>query len=166
MEYSQYESYLEECATNTLAISHTPNDEHFVVYDIEDVFSELEHETNYPALFCENPELKHQDNYSDNHHEVMSGAFMILSPVESGDKAELKRVKNDNLIIAKDVVKKMYNDLKLGNINGFDLNNVMYNKVGPVFDKHYGWRVTFMVKNWTDMSLDVSKYQNETKFEI
>lgn len=173
MNLVNYKEYGEQIATRHKSIGHTVNEKHFTVFTAEDAISGLG-DIHSPVLAAELPRTRLNDSGSDNIHTVMAGAFLIVKKVAQGDYAEIIAAYQEMYVIALDILSKMLNDRKMANNGGrlspeklikhLQLNNIEIVDVGPVFDGYYGWRIDFPFQSVINLQLDVTKWNNETKF--
>jgi hypothetical protein len=153
LTFSQYESYFEDLATRFIPIGHTEEARRFAIMDIDEIISLTKSgmDMDNPCLILENPEgqmkYKHEKILDEN-----LGAFIILKRVSRGDALKKREVMDLTKEIGAKLVAKMQLD-KIARFKGknsiprmilyFDLSQVGYNKIGPIFSDCYGWRFTF-----------------------
>ncbi|AWW31828.1 hypothetical protein DN752_17760 [Echinicola strongylocentroti] len=151
INYTDYESYFLNLAKDYKPISHTEDSPRFAFMDIDEILSVAQTAMNManPCMVLENPEGE-LEYINSNIRDTNYGAFMILQRVTI-QNAEDKRLKMDNCKqIGMAIINQMFRhkvQLASGRGTGipkmlslFDLSQVKYNKVGPVFQNCYGWR--------------------------
>jgi hypothetical protein len=153
LTFSQYESYFEDLATRFIPIGHTPEVRRFAMMDIDEIISlaKTGMDMDHPCLILENPEGKMEYKH-DRILDENLGAFHIIKRVSRGDATKKREVMDLTKAIGTKLVAKMQLD-KIGRFKGdntiprmilyFNLSEVSYNKIGPIFSDCYGWRFTF-----------------------
>lgn len=153
ISYSQYESYFKTLAEQFALIGHTEESQRFATMDIDDILSAQRGELDFNnyVMILENPEggmdFKHDRILDENF-----GAFHILHTVNRGNPAEKRTVMDTAKAIGAEVIARIQFE-KIARHKGntdiprmvsyFDLGQVKYQKVGPIFAECYGWRFEF-----------------------
>lgn len=169
--FSDLESYLKRLATGLTLIGHTEEAPRFATLDIDDILSmaKSELDTNFPVMIMENPEgemgFKHDRLYDGNYC-----AFHILQYVDRGNPATKRQVMDlckqigtkVLLLIEKDR-QKWFNGTTVKPprfVLNFTLDQVKYQKIGPIFSSCYGWRFEFEIGQETpiDIILDEDEW--------
>jgi hypothetical protein len=160
--FSDLESYLKRLATGLTLIGHTEANPRFATMDIDDILSLLKSEldTNSPVMIMENPEgemgFKHDRLYDGNFC-----AFHILKHVDRGNPSEKREVMDRCKEIGTKVLLLIEKDRqkRFRGINtpprfvlNFDLDQVKYQKNGPIFSSCYGWRFEFEIGEETPIN--------------
>jgi hypothetical protein len=155
LTYSDYENYLRTLAEKFKGIGHTEEAPRFALMDIDDIISltKTELDMDFPCMILENPEGKLEYKH-DRIKDQNLGAFMIIKRATRGDAAMKRQVMNMAKEIGTKIVAKMQVD-KVSRFKGdntvpklvlyFDLSQVDYNKIGPIFSDCYGWRFEFEI---------------------
>jgi len=161
--FTDLENYLKRLATGLTLISHTEEAPRFATLDIDDILSlgKSELDTNFPVMIMENPEgemgFKHDRLYDGNYC-----AFHILQQVDRGNPTTKREVMNRCkeigtkilLLIEKDRQKRFkgVDPAPPRFVGYFDLDQVKYQKIGPIFSSCYGWRFEFEIGQETPIS--------------
>jgi hypothetical protein len=122
----------------------------FYMMDINEILDGLRSTVKYPALILENLSGSYMASNLDNPLEVINGGFLIIDHLPNPDDFQgevfiMDRMKE----IGHQVIVKMLNDkmkcepLAEKAIPGFNLNNVTFEVVGPVFDNDFGLYFSF-----------------------
>lgn len=161
--YSDLESYMKRLATGLTLIGHTEEAPRFTSLDIDDILSQIKSEldTNYPVMILENPEgemgFKHDRLYDGNYC-----AFHILQDVNRSNPTQKRQVMDKAKEIGTKVLLLIEKDRqkRFKGINtpprfvlNFDLDQVKYQKIGPIFGSCYGWRFEFEIGEETPINL-------------
>lgn len=166
--YSDYESYLKSLAEKFKGISHTEEVPRFALMDIDDIISaaKTELDMDHPCMILENPEGQLEYKH-DRIKDQNLGAFMIIQRATRGDAALKRQVMNTTKEIGAKIVAKMQVD-KTQRFKGdntvprlvlyFDLSQVGYNKIGPIFSDCYGWRFEFEIGQEDALPYDESEW--------
>lgn len=152
---SDYESYLKSLASSLVDIAHSPANVKFSMMDIDDILSASkgEMDMDYPCMILENPEGKMGFKH-DRMKDQNLGAFIILQRAARGDAEKKREVMDTCKRIGAKIVAKIQKDKesRFKGINTaprlvlyFDLSEVSYNKIGPIFSDCYGWRFLFEI---------------------
>ena len=159
---ASYESYFEEIARRHRAIRHTNASKHFYPFDAEEVESGLRGEIKFPCLVLEYNEGNFEGpNLAQLNEKIRSAFWVLLAGVDPGDF----KARNDSLRLSKEygyeILAKMKQDSENGILFGFDVRNVRYMKVGPMFPgNHYfvrwEWDATNGINN--KLCFDESKW--------
>jgi hypothetical protein len=150
--YSQYENYFLDIAIRFRPIGHRDNLPRFASMDIDDIISmsRTEMDMDNPCMILENPEGK-LDYKHDKMLDENLGAFLIIQRAVRGDATMRRQALDNTKEIGSKIIAKIQMD-KIARFKGlqaprmvlyFDLSEVGYNKIGPIFSDCYGWRFTF-----------------------
>ncbi len=109
--YSQYVAYFEDFCTQHIDIQHTPQSPSFVGPDVDngDFVKNLGRDV---IGWLSPPEFDGSDPDSDNEMLYTVGRFFILKKVHDKKFADISTAKNFCLLIALDLVAKMFDDKK------------------------------------------------------
>jgi hypothetical protein len=153
--FSELEAYMISLATGFTRIGHTEEAPRFATLDIDDILGGQRGELdfNHPILILENPEgemgFKHDRLYDGNYC-----AFHILQEVNRNDPAAKRQVMDDCKEIGTKVL--LYIELDRQKrfkgtntpprfVLNFNLSDVKYQKIGPIFSGCFGWRFEFEI---------------------
>jgi hypothetical protein len=153
--FSELESYMKSKAIGFTLIGHTDEAPRFASLDIDDILSlaKSELDTNFPVMVLENPEgemgFKHDRLYDGNYC-----AFHIVQNVNRNNPTSKREVMD----LCKEIGTKVLLYIELDRqkryrgintpprfVLNFNLNEVKYQKLGPIFSSCYGWRFEFEV---------------------
>jgi hypothetical protein len=83
----------------------------------------------------------------DQVNDKFMGAFLVIGQfnIKGGSNEDKTTLKNKTFNEAKLIINTMIAGKRSGcNVMaGLDVNSIVMEKVGPVLDQHYGWRVSF-----------------------
>lgn len=161
--FSDIENYLIRKAKGFTLIGHTEANPRFANMDIDDILSmaKSELDTNFPVMIMENPEgemgFKHDRLYDGNYC-----AIYIIKHVDRNNPSHKRQVMD----LCKEIITKVMclihedKEKRMRGINTpprfvtyFDLNDVKYQKIGPIFSGCYGWRAEFDIGEETPISM-------------
>ena len=158
MRHSQYTAYFRSLATNLKSISHSPEEMHFArVIRTQDPFARLDLEEflqaarnkmKFPFLLLETYDSSLMDRISDNKWELFEGGVILLEKATKGnfDSIEAALDKTE-MILKEELLPCLYHDYKQKRVEWhLDLNDVSFEKVGPVGDYLVGTRLNFILK--------------------
>lgn len=167
--------YWKHVAERNIAIGHSEESKHFSFFSSEEAITSIK-EMKSPYLAAELPEIKIQDEHSDNVRLNISGAVLILKKVKQANYSEIQEAYSSMFIIAFQILTKLYNDRKKANdgtlsapesmIKHLDLPTLSMIEVGPVFDGHYGWRINYQLNTPANLDLIESEWTGETKWKF
>ncbi len=151
--YSQYELYFKDIATRLVDIAHTDENPQFAIMDIDDILGSQRGKLNFtkPVMILENPEGRFGYKHDQLHDENL-GAFHILRDAGRDNPATKREVMDQSKTIGSKIISKLqYDKIQLSKgatgipqmILFFDLAQVRYQKIGPIFSGCYGWRFEF-----------------------
>lgn len=145
MLYSEYISYFRNIAIKLKSIGHTDEVKRFTRINIEEVLnSSMTLDLNNVCMTLEAYETGVDNNFSDNLRDIKTGALMILKHATSGDLDSQDSVLSETEQVVLSIISKMKKDMRDNVlIKHLDLGSLQINKVGPVFDNCFGWRLTF-----------------------
>jgi hypothetical protein len=148
MTEAEFNGYFEDVATKLIPISHNPeNDQHRFATDeefINGLKDKFDSETFILSVIKENGQLS-------NLHSVAStsvghnASFFLLKRNPDGGANAVPGILDETLLVANKVISKMLYDLKKQNgiMKHLDIDRIPFEKVGPICDLHYGWKVSF-----------------------
>jgi hypothetical protein len=130
----------------------------FYMMDINEILDGLRSNVKYPAMILENISGSYLASNLDNPLEVINGGFLIIDHLPNpddfqGEVAIIDRMKQ----IGQQVIARMLHDkmkcelLAEKAIPGFDLNTVIFELLGPVFDNDYGMMYSFKLLDCLDL---------------
>ncbi len=165
MRYQPYVDYFENIAIKLKVIRHTSGGKkRFCRMNIEEVLTGLKTELdlNNICLILEAYEKTVEDRLSDNLRDRTMGAFMILKKVSDNSFETQDTILSETEAATLSVWSKLKLDKRNYEfIKHIDLGTLKMNKVGPLWDKCYGWRTEFMI----DDSLNSSVVYNENDWD-
>jgi len=166
--YSEYEAYFEGLATSLVDIAHTEQKPQFAIMDIDDILGSQRGKIDFtsPVMILENPEgrlaYKHDQLQDEN-----LGAFHILQDAGRDNPTRKRQVMDLTKTIGTKVISRMQYD-KIQKSTGtagipqmllyFDLAQVRYLKIGPIFSGCYGWRFEFNLAEQTPIIYDADDW--------
>jgi hypothetical protein len=109
----------------------------------------------FPAMILEYPDLGFNDNRTNVNQDFLPFGLAILMHVSKskmGDEAFLKDLLTVTQRIALDSISYLRNVRRTDGTFFLETNNIRLNKVGPVFDNCYGWRVELRYQMWVDLN--------------
>jgi len=175
MNYIHQKNYWKRAAEHHKLIAHTTTNTHFGMYEPIMVTLPLK-DMEYPCLLFEKPVEKLQDGGSDNIRNDAAGGILILQKASKSDAVDIQDAFDNTYAIACDMRSKMLNDRKKANQDGvtapesmlkhLNLNTVIMQEVGPVFDSLFGWRIDYTFNSPEDLELNENNWlpDTETKF--
>lgn len=124
----------------------------FFIDDIGEIITNLRSKIKDKAMIVEDYEAFGSDNGSDFKSKGKIGAFMIIKkvPAKTTTRSHITQALSWAEDIGWQVIARMDRDAEDPNhilYRFFSLNNVEFQKVGPIYDNFYGYRFTF---TWTD----------------
>jgi hypothetical protein len=145
MLYLEYKEYFKNVAIKLKDILHSDDNKRFARINIEEVFnSSMDMDFNNICMTLEAYETGVDDQLSDNLRDMKTGAFMLVKKAVIGSFDDEDQVISDTEKTAYKIIAKMKKDKSLNTaIKHLDLGSIKINKVGPLFDNCFGWRVTF-----------------------
>ena len=122
----------------------------FYMMDINEPLAALRSNIKYPALILTSLSGNFEASNLDNILDLINGGFLIIGHLAqiddfSGEMQLVSKMKQ----IGTDIVARMLHDhikcepLSLKAIPGFNINSVIYEMLGPVFDNDYGVLFSF-----------------------
>ena len=152
IDYSVLSDYFEGLAAKHKPIGHTPEAPRFAELDMDELLSTLKTkmDTTHPVMLFMMPEgsMGWRNNQVV---DVNRAEFYILKNVGKPDPAKRKAILQSCKTIARDICVRIHFEKTSQNtvvnspypkfVRSFDLNQVRYFRVGPVFNACYGWRV-------------------------
>jgi hypothetical protein len=177
MNFEAYVNYFEDCAKSNRTIKHASAKGYnaFAMMDIEEIVTNTSANFNGTALILENPEYRDEDLLSDNHRELISGAFLIVREYTRGDFKNRIAVRDECLTVCRQIQAKLKNDYMHRkhdrsykyNINGIDMGSFRKNPVSGLFNGFWvGWRVSFTMNQTTPLTLNEADWFDEKLFKI
>jgi len=138
----------------------------FYMMDINEILDGLRSTVKYPALILENISGSYLASNLDNPLEVINGGFLILDHLPNPDDFQGEVVIIDRMKqIGHQIIARMLHDhlkcepLAEKAIPGFDVNNVTYEMLGPVFDNGYGVLYSLKILDIIDLGINPSKWK-------
>jgi hypothetical protein len=158
-DISSYIEYFRQIATEHKEING------FYMMDINEILDGLRSTVKYPALILENLSGSYMASNLDNPLEVINGGFLIIDHLPNpddfhGEVAIIDRMKQ----IGHQVITRMLHDhlkcelLAEKAIPGFDINNVIFETIGPIFDNDFGVLFTFKMNVIVELQYDSSHW--------
>lgn len=147
-------SYLEAIATSNKLIGHTADNARFAVMGIDELMTtkwKMALSENF-GLVSEAFEGKLSGKGLHDADAKMGSAFWILKYAGREDWPAIKQVAEDAFTLGIQVIAKIKKDQEAlysgeGDLNQlvkvFNIDSVMFNKVGPVGDNYHGYRFEF-----------------------
>lgn len=168
--FQRYTEYFEKLATECLAIAHSEEKKRFVLIDIDEVINGLRTKIDFNnfCLLLEAYETSLPANTVDNIRQRCSGAFMVLKhvPAKGSDQERydvLQEAEEIVFTLLSRLKKEASENLQQKTIpNWIDFNSININKVGPLWDSCYGWRVMFTFQPSANPAL---KYVQENWYQ-
>ena len=148
----------------TLAREHKEIND-FYMMDINEALDALRSNIKYPALILTSLSGNFEASNLDNILDSVNGGFLIIGHLDkiddfSGEMQLISKMKQ----IGIDVIARMLHDqmecelLALKAIPGFNINSVIYEMLGPVFDNDFGVMYSFKLQDCLDLEYDFSKW--------
>jgi hypothetical protein len=149
---TDYSTYFEKLATLHTAIRHNADDRQSFFFieqpdDTEEFDNALRNYATSPALLAVAEQGELNDNNSENHTEQFEGQLYVIARKEDGQS--IKQVRDICKPIVMDILAKMKIDAKRtggiipGKLVQFRINNISYQKVGPMNISWYGYTFWF-----------------------
>jgi len=142
------------------------NTKSFFRFNISEIQGSIRSKVNYPCIALESPEGDFQGSGVFNSLENKQFAFSILDKPIQGDYSDEDNKLDSCELIGKQFLARIRNDSRTEGsemFNLFDINDVQYHKVGPIFtDRLFGYRFEIKLSNnkinmqinpdnWTDL---------------
>ena len=138
----------------TLAREHKEIND-FYLMDINEPLNALRSNIKYPALILTSLSGNFEASNLDNILDFINGGFLILGHLDqiddfSGEMQLFSKMKQ----IGTDIIARMLHDylkcelLAMKAIPGFNVNTVIYEMLGPVFDNDYGLMFSFKLHDF------------------
>jgi len=135
----------------TLAIEHKEIND-FYMMDINEPLDALRSKIKYPALILTSLSGNFEASNLDNILDLINCGFLIIGHLNqiddfSGEMQLVSKMKQ----VGTDIIARMFHDhlkcesLALKAIPGFNVNTVIYEMLGPVFDNDFGVLFSFKV---------------------
>jgi hypothetical protein len=148
MTEAEFNSYFEDVATKLIDISHNPeNGQHRFATDeelINGLKDKFDSETYILSVIKEDGQLSNLYSLA-NIVEGHNACFFILKNNPDGGADAVPGILDETLLVAKKVLSKMIKDLKERNgiMKNLEPDRLQFQKVGPICDLHYGWKISF-----------------------
>ena len=133
--------------------------------DINEVLESLRGTVQYPALILENLSGSYQASNLDNPLKVINGGFLIIGHLNNPDdfQGEMHLIGRMKAIGHQVIARMLHDHLKCEviaekAIQGFDINSVTYEVIGPVFDNDFGVLYSLNIQDILDIEYDPSKW--------
>jgi hypothetical protein len=148
MSTDDIEEYFELMATQLKEIRHTPALPRFVRFNIEEVLKGLRHNLNLTnfCLLLEAPEGTIDDNRGDQCWDNQVVSYLVLRQVEVNDFAGERATVAQARQIGVKILTRILQDARFGDVDLAE-DPVEYEKVGPVFNNAFGYRISFVAKD-------------------
>jgi len=137
----------------------------FYMMDINEILDGLRSTVKYPVLILENLSGSYQASNLDNPLEVINGGFLILDHLPNLDDFQEEVVIIDRMKqIGHQVISRILYDhvkcelLAEKAIPGFDINNVTFEVIGPIFDNCFGLDFSFRIFSLMNLEIDQSDW--------
>ena len=148
----------------TIASEHKEIND-FYMMDINEPLAALRSNIKYPALILTSLSGNFEASNLDNILDLINGGFLVIGHPDqiddfSGEMQLLSKMKQ----IGTDIIARMLHDhmrcelLTLKAIQGFNINSVSYEMLGPVFDNDYGVMYSFKLMDFLGLEYDPSKW--------
>lgn len=155
MTPQDYIAYFEKVARQLKQIGHSDTSKRFARIDIEEVLTGLRNKINLKewCLVLESYEGNLQSRGDEAMADTMMGAFMVVRQVKDNDFAGQAATISESKAIGLKIIALLIRDKQLAVqgerprfLRGFQLGNVNYQKVGPLFGENaYGYRFEFAI---------------------
>ena len=137
----------------------------FYMMDINEPLDALRSNIKYPSLVLTSLSGNVEASNLDNILDLISGGFLIIGHLDqiddfSGEMQLVSKMKQ----IGTEIIARMLHDhlkcesLALKAIPGFNINNVSYEVLGPVFDNDFGLMFSFKLEDCLDLEYDPEKW--------
>lgn len=161
-KFSTFISYCESLAAQHVAIQHTAGNKHFFRLEIEEVFTTLPGDMNFPAFILEGYSYGFKDAKSDNPIKVRTSGIILLDHVsDPGDFNRIHQVWDELEEIGDDIFARIKADKKnplLPAVYDFNLESVQASLLQMEMGNNYGIRYTFELDSAMQMDVDPEKW--------
>jgi hypothetical protein len=148
----------------TLASEHKEIND-FYMMDINEPLDALRSNIKYVALILTSLSGNFEASNLDNILELINGGFLIIGHLDqiddfSGEMQLVSKMKQ----IGTDIIARMLHDylkcelLAMKAIPGFNVNTVIYEMLGPMFDNDFGVMFSFKLQDCLDLECDTEKW--------
>ena len=148
----------------TLASEHKEIND-FYMMDINEPLDALRSNIKYVALILTSLSGNFEASNLDNILELINGGFLIIGHLDqiddfSGEMQLVSKMKQ----IGTDIIARMLHDylkcelLAMKAIPGFNVNTVIYEMLGPMFDNDFGVMFSFKLQDCLDLEYDPSRW--------
>ena len=148
MDLSIYYSYWQKYKDSLNLVKSIHNVD---VFDIEETMSYIKRQGKGPHLVVEDPSIDTAGRSVDNIVDNTTSAILVLEKLKiRTDKATDRNTLLVNTFnVARDIQKQMLSDAEsgCGFLRGLQYNKFSLDKVGPLGDSLYGWRLQFIIKS-------------------
>jgi hypothetical protein len=158
--HSAYVHYFEQIAMEHVDIAHSSTEKHFSRLNINEMIQALNTDINYPCLLLESLEGGLEAVSDDQINDVKTCGFMVVDLADLGDYADQDEVLDKMFVLAMEIVSRMRDDRKMHSwLRRLNLDRVKYFKVGPLFDRAFGYLVEFEIKTQINLTYNPAKWQ-------
>ncbi len=161
-KFSQVVSYFETLAREHKAISHSDFEKHFFRYELDEVFTGVHSQMNYPALVLEGYGFSFTDNASDNIIKRRTGAFILIEHIpDPGDYNYIHQIWDKLEEISDDIIARIRADKrKPGSpVKNIDMSSINGSLISTEFGNLYGIRITYSFDGLFAADVDSDKWK-------
>lgn len=152
MTQEQFIDYIESKAVERPEIDHDPENDkkafHVIddPYDLSEFDNALRNFATFPAMILEMGDGVLNDNGASSYNDSINSSFMIVDKREGDEPVRLTRSRC--LEIAKKILYQIRKDCNShsivpGKYIHFRIDGIPYTPVGPMYNNHYGYMVSF-----------------------
>lgn len=167
MTVAEYDAYFEPIATKLKAIRHSPTKRRFAHYHIEEVLTGLREHLDMTdfCLLLEDLEGRIISKADEAINDVQSGALIIARHVPHDDFAGERTAIDNALKLCRQVAARMIADKAMAIqgskprfLRGLVVSGFSYQKVGPLFDHCFGYRLEFQYTDTAALIIDPDQW--------
>jgi len=162
IKFSEIIAYFEDIAKRHIAIKHSDSEKHFFRLELDEFYTGLRDDVNYPALVLEGYDYDFTDPKSDNVLKNRNGAFMLIDHCSEDDDFDRMHEIWDALEeIGDDILIKILADKRdrtVTTVRDFDLNNVEATLIANDVDQNYGIRFSFRISTHKSNDVNLAKW--------
>lgn len=155
-DVEDYIAYFEMLAKSHKDIQHTEENPRFTAFDIWQYEEGQKLSIKYPALLLAHEDGNLVDKKSDNVIDNIDASFMVIDHVQYSNFQKEREVLARTKRICKDILVRMREDKADFVIKGFDMDQIEYAKIGPVFSQKFGYQFTFTIQAPINIKYDES----------
>jgi len=137
----------------------------FYMMDINEPLAALRSNIKYPALILTSLSGNFEASNLDNILDSINGGFLIIDHLDKIDDFSSEvQILSMMKQIGTDIIARMLYDylkcepLAIKAIQGFNINSVSYEMLGPVFDNDYGVMFSFKLTDCLDLEHNLEKW--------